>query len=120
MNIHPLWYICSIVRLLIIFVIYKIHRTNKDLNFYTSLILLCIGFGFIYQGYFSSNNTVQFSKVFWHNTRYAHGMFYLTSSYYLHKNEINISAILLFCDICFSVLYRIINDTIFERYYYKK
>ena len=49
MNIHPLWYICIIVRLLIIFVIYKIHRTNKDLNFYTSLILLCIGFGFIYQ-----------------------------------------------------------------------
>jgi len=69
-----------------------------------------MGLGFIYQGYFSSNDEVQISKVFWHDSRYVHGVIYLLAAYYLFKNNINMNTILLLLDLCFSFLYRIINN----------
>ena len=71
-------------------------------------ILLIIGIGFIYKGLTGSNNELQVNKVFWHETRYVHGMFYVLSSFYLLKNNVNITSLLLLSDIIFSFLFRFI------------
>jgi len=71
-------------------------------------ILLIMGLGFIYKGLTGSNNELQVNKVFWHETRYVHGMFYLLSSFYLFKNNVNITSLLLLSDIIFSFLFRFI------------
>ena len=69
-----------------------------------------MGLGFIRNGYFGSNNEIQISKVFWHDSRYVHGILYILSSIYLYNNNINISIILLILDIIFSILYRLITN----------
>ena len=62
MDVHPLWYICLLVRFLIVV---AICQTNIYLNHkYVSLILFLMGAGFVYKGYFSSNNEMQIAKVF--------------------------------------------------------
>ena len=71
-------------------------------------VLLLMGIGFIYKGFTGSNNEIQADKVFWHETRYVHGMFYLLASFYLSKNNINMTSLVLFSDIIFSFLYRFI------------
>ena len=71
-------------------------------------ILLIMGLGFVYKGLTGSNNERQVNKVFWHETRYVHGMFYLLSSFYLYKNNVNITSLLLLSDVVFSFLYRFI------------
>ena len=110
MKIHPIWLICIIVRLSIVFMIRHINKNIDDYNKLVSLFLSIIGIGFIYQGYFSSNNEIQIAKVFWHDSRYVHGVIYLLAAYYLFKNNINMNTILLLLDLCFSFLYRIINN----------
>ena len=35
----------------------------------------------MYKGLTGSNSETQVNKVFWHETRYIHGMFYLLSSF---------------------------------------
>ena len=86
---------------------YKIIINNNDILY---IILLIIGFGFIYKGYSGSNNEIQISKVFWHDSRYIHGILYLLSCYYLINNKINITMIILLLDIIFSILYRLTNN----------
>ncbi len=107
MKVHPLYIVCILVRLIILFSIrffYK-NKTLKNL----AVIMLCImGMGFIYKGYTGSNNEIQIAKVFWHDSRYIHGILYLLASYYLYKNKININSALLGSDICFSLIYRIL------------
>ena len=112
MNIHPLWLICICTRLLLVYVIYYINNNKKtnEYNKYISIILFSMSIGFIYKRYFSSNNEVQIAKVFWHDSRCIHGLFYMLSSYYLINNNTNMTVILLLVDVCFSILYRIIND----------
>ena len=110
MKIHPIWLICIIVRLSIVFMISHINKNTNKYNKLFSLFLSIIGIGFIYQGYFSSNNEIQIAKVFWHDSRYVHGVIYLLAAYYLFKNNINMNTILLLLDLCFSFLYRIINN----------
>ena len=110
MNIHPLWFICILIRLLLIIMIYYIYKNNKNKIKIIYLILLIIGFGFIYKGYSGSNNEIQISKVFWHDSRYIHGILYLLSCYYLINNKINITMIILLLDIIFSILYRLTNN----------
>ena len=108
MGVHPLWFICLLARFLIVVAIFQ---TNRYWNHtYVSLILFCMGGGFFYQGVFSSNDEVQIAKVFWHDSRYIHGAFYLASAYYLYNQNINMTSILLLSDICFSILYRLINN----------
>ena len=67
MNIHPLWFICICIRLLIIYIIRHINNKTNSYNSIISIILFIIGFGFIYKCYFSSNNEIQIAKVFWHD-----------------------------------------------------
>ena len=101
MKIHPLWFVCICARLLLIFVIRN--TTYKNI---LSLMLLLMGSDFIYKGYFGSNNEIQFSKVFWHETRYLHGALYLLSSYYNYKNNIKMTTLTLILDLMFSFMYR--------------
>lgn len=110
MNINPLWLVCIIIRLSLAYIIRYINSKTNKYNKIISLILLVMGLGFIYQGYFSSNDEVQIAKVFWHDSRYVHGVIYLLAAYYLFKNNINMNTILLLLDLCFSFLYRIINN----------
>jgi hypothetical protein len=67
-----------------------------------------MGIGFIYKAIYSSNNEVQINKVFWHETRYLHGILYLLSSVYIHKNNLNMGSLILLIDLVFSVLYRVL------------
>ena len=110
MNIHPIWTICISVRLLIAYIIRYINTKTGNYNKFISIILTIIGLGFIYQGYFSSNNEIQIAKVFWHDSRYIHGILYILAAIYLINNNINMNTILLLLDLGFSFLYRIINN----------
>ncbi len=107
MNIHPLWFICILVRFsLILF----INKFNEKYSKICILILTLIGTGFIYKAYFGSNNEFQLAKVFWHETRYIHGLLYIMATLYLYKKNINLCSILLFIDILFSISYRLYNS----------
>ena len=109
MKIHPLWFFCIFVRLtLICLIIYLSKKRNKKIKMICVSILFLMGLGFIYKGLTGSNSETQVNKVFWHETRYIHGMFYLLSSFYLLKNNVNITSLLLLSDIIFSFLYRFI------------
>ena len=110
MNIHPIWTICISVRLLIAYIIRYINTKTGNYNKFISIILTIIGLGFIYQGYFSSNNEIQIAKVFWHDSRYIHGILYILAAIYLINNNINMNTTLLLLDLSFSFLYRIINN----------
>ena len=110
MNIHPLWFLCICIRLLIIYIIRHINNKTNSYNSIISIILFIIGFGFIYKGYFSSNSEIQIAKVFWHDSRYIHGLLYILSAIYLINNNVNMNNVLLLLDICFSFLYRVINN----------
>jgi len=101
---NKLWYICLLVRLSLIFLI---RRNVKRYNRFFHIILLSIGLGFYYKGYTGSNNEIQLSKVFWHETRYLHGTLYLLSSFYLFKQNLDMSSLILLIDLLFSILYRI-------------
>lgn len=105
MNIHPLWAVCILVRLLLILIIRYTYK-NKVIKNIFLFILLAIGLGFIYKFVYSSNNEIQLNKVFWHDSRLLHGVLYITASYYLYINNINLNSITLSLDIIFSFLYR--------------
>ena len=108
---HPLWILCIIVRLSIIFIVrflYKF-RKNKLYKIIPAIILLLMGLGFIRNGIFGSNNEVQLAKVFWHEARITHGILYILSSYYLYIDNLNMNSIILLTDLLFSFTYRLIN-----------
>ena len=105
MNIHPLWAVCILVRLLLIIIIRYTYKNKLIKNIFL-FILLAIGLGFIYKFIFGSNNEIQLNKVFWHDSRLLHGVLYITAVYYLYVNNINLNSITLLLDIIFSFLYR--------------
>ncbi len=110
MNIHPLWYVCITVRFSIIFAIkylVNIFKSKKFVRYLLSCILLTMGLGFTYNGYFGSNNEIQINKVFWHETRYFHGMAYIFASLYLFNNNLKMNSLILMIDLIFSFLFRI-------------
>ena len=78
-----------------------------DIEFSTTKLLLSIGF--IYQTIYSSNDTFQISKVFWHDARIIHSIIYLLATYYFYINDVKMATILLITDIVFSIIYRIIE-----------
>ena len=106
MNIHPLWFICLTVRILLIYIINKFKNLK---NIFIGL-LLTLGVGFLRKSITGSNNEKQFNKVFWHSTRSTHGILFLVSSITLLKNNYKMTKKLLFTDIIFSILYRIISN----------
>ncbi len=109
MNIHPFWYFCIFFRISIIFLI----RYLKNLDKFKRLlptILLIMGSGFVYNGLTGSNNEIQLSKVFWHETRYVHGTLYLLASYYLYNNNLDMNSLVLFTDVIFSLVYRLYTN----------
>ena len=105
MNIHPLWAVCILVRLLLMLTIRYTYK-NKQIKNIFLFILLVIGLGFIYKFIFGSNNEIQLNKVFWHDSRLLHGVLYITATYYLYVDNINLNSITLSLDIIFSFLYR--------------
>ena len=106
MNIHPLWSVCLLVRLSMAFIVLN----YKSLDKLMLVILSLIGISFLYRGYTGSNNEVQVAPVFWHDTRYAHGIFYLLAALYLFIGNSTIASIILASDVVFSILYRIITS----------
>ena len=115
MKIHPLWYICLIVRISIIYLFIflsnrKILTTRPIIKNILASILLIFGLGFTYNGIFGSNNEIQLSKVFWHETRFVHGALYILAGYYLYHNNIKMNSLVLSSDIIFSVMYRIYTN----------
>ena len=104
MIIHPFWYICLIVRILLIFIVRYLDKIKQ--RKIAALILSIMGLGFIYQAFFGSNKDTQFNKVFWHDTRITHGLLYLIAVYYLFDNNIEMNSVILSLDIVFSLIYR--------------
>jgi hypothetical protein len=70
------------------------------------LILLVIGSGFLYKVLTGSNNEYQASKVFWHETRAMHALFYFAAFFYLIRKNIKMATFVLTLDIVFSFGYR--------------
>ena len=108
MNIHNLWFLCLLVRMLFVYLIFFI--TNKKNNLLLICITLFIGLGFLYRGIIGSNNEIQIAKVFWHETRLIHSFLYLSSSYLLFNNNNIMAATMLSTDIAFSIIYRILSN----------
>jgi L-cystine uptake protein TcyP (sodium:dicarboxylate symporter family) len=109
MKIHPLWFLCITVRILLILLIRYFYNNNKNKSLVKTIsliILLSIGFGFMRKGLYGSNNEMQIAKVFWHETRYVHGSLYLLSSIYLFNDNLNMASLILLLDIIFSIIYR--------------
>ena len=109
MNINPLWFACIIVRISIIFIIRyltQLYKKNRILFLILSSILFLMGIGFLYKGRFGSNNEIQIARVFWHETRYVHGILYILSAFYLFNENVNMASLILFTDVLFSFLYR--------------
>ena len=108
---HPLWFVCLFVRVSIIFIIRYLYyyKKNKLYKVIPSIILLIMGLGFIYKSITGSNKEIQVKKVFWHEARLLHGIFYILASYYLYIDNLNMTTILLINDLLFSFTYRIIN-----------
>lgn len=113
-KVHLLWYICILVRsilfLLPLFYNYlrKKNFKNKIVNIISIInkyIILFIGFGFLYKYIFGSNDEVQIAKVFWHNTRIIQSFLFIYAGIYF--NNYNLSAIILFSSVLFSVTYRL-------------
>ena len=109
MNIHPLWFFCIFIRILLIVSVYYSFKQQKFTTFF-KLLLSIIGVGFLYKTLFGSNNEIQIEKVFWHETRLVHSILYLLAAYYLFNNYINITLLLLSLDLVFSICYRFINQ----------
>ena len=110
MKINLLWYVCIIVRFSLIFIIRYIYKKKLIKNDIITIILLLMGFGFIYKALTGSNNETQVAKVFWHETRYVHGSLYLLAAYYLYKNILDMNSMVLFTDLLFSLSYRIFTN----------
>ena len=104
MNIHPLYYICILVRLSLIYLI-----KYQDYNNIIQYILLIFGLGFFYQGIFSSNKEKQIAKVFWHDVRFLHSFFMLSAAYYFYNDNLQMTSVMLLTNIAFSIIYRIWN-----------
>lgn len=114
MDTHPLWFLCLTTRLCMIYAFYCLLRSERKIKYAKArrIIILStlfiIGLGFLNKAYFGSNNEIQVAKVFWHETRYVHGVLYLLSGFYLLFDNLNMCLLLLGLDVLFSIMYRII------------
>ena len=82
MKIHPLWFICILVRLtLICFIIYLNKKRNKKIKIICVGVLFLMGLGFMYKGLTGSNSETQVNKVF---LNMKHVIYTVCFIYYLH------------------------------------
>ena len=87
------------------------HQIESIIGFSVgSIFLIAIGMGFFYKGLTGSNDETQVAKVFWHETRYFHGMFYVLAAIMLYSGYPKTSSLLILFDILFSIIYRIKTD----------
>ena len=115
-KIHPIWYICVIVRTIIaaLPLIYN-NLINKDyketliktISLFNKYFLILIGIGFLIKSIFGSNDEKQIDKVFWHKTRIIHAFLIFMAG--IHFYNYYFSSVLLFTDIFFSIIYRLIS-----------
>jgi hypothetical protein len=112
-KVHKLWYMCITVRTIIAIIpliynnlINKKKNINK-ISLITKILLLIIGLGFLKASIFGSNDEKQIAKVFWHETRIFHAFLYFLSGYHFYNYKF--SSIILFTDLAFSIIYRLIN-----------
>jgi len=110
MKIHRLWTVCVLTRLILVLSVVYFGKKNDNIRYLLASLLLGIGLGFIYKGFTGSNDEVQIAKVFWHETRYIHGMLYLLASILLFSNKVNIAAMVVLADLLFSFSYRLISN----------
>ena len=109
MNIHPLWFICILVRIsLILPLIY--YRHSSVIVDILKYIFIFISLGFFFKSLQGSNNETQIAKVFWHETRIFHALFYFLAFYYLLHEHVHMSILFLVIDLLFSISYRFINN----------
>ena len=106
MKINPLWSICLITRICIALIVGYYRKIDKIML----IVLSIIGLGFLYKGYTGSNYEIQVAPVFWHDTRYVHGVLYLLAASYLFTGMPVIASIILLSDIAFSIMYRVITS----------
>ena len=99
-KIHPLWIICILTRFAIS---QYIDKPPKNVAL---LALTIIGIGFIYKYFTGSNNEIQVAKVFWHDSRFIHGILYLVAVFYLYNDNIKLTSKVLLLDLVFSFIYR--------------
>jgi hypothetical protein len=110
MKIHPVWFICLLTRLSLAYVVYRFGNSSKLVKYGLVVSLMTMGVGFMFKGYYGSNNETQVAPVFWHDTRYVHGSLYILAALSLiNDNPINSSALII-SDIAFSIAYRIMTD----------
>lgn len=113
MNIHPLWYLCLLTRITLIFVLVFISTHFRDrlwVCILATAILIIMGSGFLYNYFTGSNNEKQIAKVFWHESRLLHGILYLIAAYYFFIENIIMMIIVLSIDIVSSFFYRFITQ----------
>ena len=106
MKINTLWSICLITRISIALIVGYYRKIDKIML----IVLSIIGLGFLYKGYTGSNNEIQVAPVFWHDTRYVHGVLYLLAASYLFIGMPVIASTIILSDIAFSIMYRIITS----------
>ena len=115
-GIHPVWYICIFIRLIIALLplvyYYVSKKTNKDaaldkISLINKYIILIMGLGFLYKAIFGSNNESQVRKIFWHQTRIVHAILFITAGLYFDNYKLSSS--LLFISILFSIVYRFLS-----------
>jgi hypothetical protein len=106
MKINPLWSICLITRICIALIVGYYRKIDKIML----IVLSIIGLGFLYKGYTGSNDEIQIAPVFWHDTRYVHGVLYLLAASYLFVGNPIIALSILLSDVIFSIVYRIITS----------
>ena len=109
MKIHPLWFLCIFVRLSLIFIINFAYKKSFFIDYFV-VLLGAMGLGFMYKAITGSNNESQIAKVFWHNTRIFHGLFYLLAAYYLSVKKMKLCTLFLLSDLFFSISYRILYN----------
>ena len=102
--IHPLWYLCIVIRLFAAFNLSKYYKYYKYIKF----IILVISLGFLYKTLTGSNNETQIAKVFWHKTRIIHSFFFFLA--YLMSSLQNTTRVLV-SDVIFSIIYRTYSET---------
>lgn len=109
MKINPLWYLCILTRIIIVYIVNKYGNTKKYKNLIL-IILILISLGFLNKSIYGTNNEIQITKVFWHESRIVHAVLFGLSVFLLYKNKTNLSSIILFIDILFSIIYRVSID----------
>lgn len=112
-KVHKLWYVCITVRTIIAIIplIYN-NLKNKKKNLkrisqITKILIILMGLGFLKVSIFGSNDEKQVAKVFWHETRIIHAFLYIFAGYHFYNYKF--SSIILFTDLSFSIIYRLIN-----------